>query len=400
MNILWVRDGRLLPVNAGGRIRSYHTIRELAGRHRVTILNSYQARQPDRDYEADLGEAFPGSRAMWIGWKVPRGVLARTRRQLTLAPVAARDASTREFRRAVHQAIASGEHDVAVCDFVEPAINFPRRLPIPCVLYEHNIEWRRKLDESRYAETAAIRWAYRLDGLRMRLFEARTVRRFDATVAVSEEDARALRALAPRADVIRVGTGVDLDLYRQQPFPAERPGLVVFTGLMGYIPNVDAVRWFCAEIWPRVMEAVPGARFRIVGQRPAPSVRALAGPNVEVTGEVDSVAPHLAEASVVVVPLRAGGGTRLKVFEALAVGRPVISTALGAAGLAVATEHGVVFAEDPVSFAEAVIRLLTHPAEAERLGRQGALFAATQTWSQVGEDFERVLEAVTQVHGS
>jgi glycosyltransferase involved in cell wall biosynthesis len=189
-----------------------------------------------------------------------------------------------------------------------------------------------------------------------------------------------------------VDTGVDTETFAPSPLPRSSSPLVVFTGHMSYAPNVEAMTWFVREIWPRITASVPSARFRIVGKYPTPAVRALASGSIEVTGRVESVVDHLREASVVVVPLLSGGGTRLKVFEAMACGRPVVSTRLGAAGLDVSDGDDIVFADDAASFSAAVVRLLRDEAEAGRLAAAGASTAARHSWASVTAEFERVLE--------
>lgn len=389
----------MIPLNAGGRIRSMFTLRELARRHDVQVLCSYRAASQDVDYEEKLNAEFLGARCVYNGAPWAWGGLPAAVRLLSRLPEAARQAMAPELASLVATELASGEFDVTVCDFLETAVNYPERLVTPSVLFEHNVEWELCRSQSDYARNWRQRMGLRVEARRVRAFEARAVGRFHHTVAVSKHDERLLRALGGHDRVTGVDTGVDTETYRPSPTPAGGRPMVVFTGHMEHLPNVDAVTWFCREIWPRVIDAVPAAQFFIVGRSPTASVAALASATVQVTGEVESVVGYLEQASVVVVPLRAGGGTRLKIYEAMAVGRPVVSTTLGAAGLEVDGGRDIVLADDAVSIATEVIALLTSPDRSASIGAEAARSAADHGWPEVAKQFERVLQAVVSEAG-
>jgi polysaccharide biosynthesis protein PslH len=168
----------------------------------------------------------------------------------------------------------------------------------------------------------------------------------------------------------------------------------VFVGAMDWEPNVDAAKYFCAEIWPLVLAKVPDAKFRIVGRNPDRRVQALAGSSVEVTGRVPSVVEHLRQAAVVVVPLRVGGGTRLKIYEAMAAGKAVVSTTVGAEGLDVHHGRDMILADSPIRFAESVVTLLSDADLRSRQGRAAAELAANYGWPCIARQFGDVLQGV------
>ncbi len=396
MRILWVRRGKLLPVVTGGRIRSVNTLRELARRHDVRVVSSYRASQPDRDYETSIEDTFPGSECHWIGWPKTWGGLKATLNNLSLRPAAVRDTRSAKVASSVRGHLESGSFDVAVCDFLDSAANFPTTLATPTVLFEHNVETDMRREQARCTPNLRDSTALRYDAWRLSRFEPRTVARFDHTIAVSNGDADRLLRMSGSDHVTPVRTGVDLDAYTASPLPDDPSPLLVYTALMSYQPNIDAMRWFCAESWPLIVAAVPAARFRIVGRNPAPEVLALRSESVDVTGEVESVAKHLRAASLAVVPLRAGSGTRLKIFEAMAAGRPVVSTSLGAVGLDVKDGHDIVLADDADGMASECIELLRSRSRAQRIGAAAARTAATHAWPEVAKDFECVLESVVQ----
>jgi len=223
------------------------------------------------------------------------------------------------------------------------------------------------------------------------------VRRFHHVIAVSENDAKLMEAWVDRSHLSVVPTGVDLRKFHPD---LNRPGvqpLVMFVGAMDWMPNVDAVDYFCREVWPNILQRVPTARFRVVGRNPNPLIQALASDNVEVTGMVPSVVEHLHEAAVVIVPLRVGGGTRLKIYEAMAMGRAVVSTTIGAEGLDVHDGRDIILADNPGKFADTVAELLDNDGLRGRYERAAAELAAKYDWPAVGERFG---EALQQLVGS
>jgi glycosyltransferase involved in cell wall biosynthesis len=164
---------------------------------------------------------------------------------------------------------------------------------------------------------------------------------------------------------------------------------------MAWEANIDGVDYFCREVWPAVRRAVPDARFRIVGRNPHPRVKRLASDSVEVTGTVPSVIEHLREAAVFVVPLRVGGGTRLKIFEAMAMGKATVSTTIGAEGLDVHHGRDIILADDPASFADSVIKFLLDTELRRRFERASAELAAQYDWPLVARKFEETLARVS-----
>jgi glycosyltransferase involved in cell wall biosynthesis len=283
-----------------------------------------------------------------------------------------------------------------VCDFLDAAVNFPGGLDISTILFQHNVEseiWRRRaLTES----SPARRLLYRLEFKKMLAYERSTVRKFHHVVAVSEHDRQLMGAWTDPSRITVVPTGVDLQQYRRAPSSGAVVPLVLFVGAMDWEPNIDAVEYFCREVWPSIQARIPAALFRIVGRNPVRRVQRLASISVEVTGSVPSVVDHLRDAAVVVVPLRVGGGTRLKIYEAMAAGKAVVSTSVGAEGLDVHHGHDIVLADGPEVFGGAVIELLQN-AELRRCYEEtAAAHAAKYDWATIGDRFGEVLETVAR----
>jgi glycosyltransferase involved in cell wall biosynthesis len=171
---------------------------------------------------------------------------------------------------------------------------------------------------------------------------------------------------------------------------------VLFVGAMDWEPNVDGMEYFCREIWPAVVAENPAARLRIVGRNPGERVQRLSAPSIEVTGRVPSVMEHLRQAAAVVVPLRIGGGTRLKIYEAMAAGKAVISTSIGAEGLDVRNGRDILLADTAEAFSSAILTLLRDSIRREQYERAAAATAAHFDWSVIGEKFGRTLEMVRE----
>jgi glycosyltransferase involved in cell wall biosynthesis len=190
-----------------------------------------------------------------------------------------------------------------------------------------------------------------------------------------------------------VPTGVDVSTYGALAATAEEPRLL-FLGSMDWEANVDAVDYFCRDIWPAILAAVPSARFSIVGRNPHPRVQRLASDTVTVTGAVPSVIEYLREAALLVVPHRVGGGTRLKIFEAMAAGKPVVSTSVGAEGLDVHDGRDILLADTPNQFADAVVGLLRDREWRRRVGEAARELAARYDWSVIAQQFEETVRKV------
>lgn len=396
LRILWVKADKILPAHSGGNIRSYHILRRLASRHEV-IFFSYYGGAPDAEYENELTRQFPGAVCLCTGKRRPNSLrrgLDYLRRLPMPAPYAVSRFKSVRVRERLKTWFDCRTIDVAVCDFLDAAVNFPSHLAIPTVLFQHNVEseiWRR---HALTKQNPAGRILYRVESTKMLSYEQSMVRKFHHVIAVSEHDRRLMGEWTDSARITVVPTGVDLLQYRPVPSSRASEPLVLFVGAMDWEPNVDAVEYFCREIWPSIQAQVPSARFRIVGRNPVRRVWRLASSAVEITGAVPSVVDHLRESTVVVVPLRVGGGTRLKIYEAMAAGKAVVSTSVGAEGLDVHHDQDIRLADDPGAFAGSVTMLLQDGDLRRRYERAGAALAAKYDWSAIGDKFGQVLETL------
>lgn len=376
MRILWLKTELLHPIDKGGRIRTYHTLRYLARRHHVVYLTLDDGSATDAEvaaaseYCAGLVR-IPHGRSRKFGL---RFWIELARNLFSPLPYFIERYRSKAMRDAIARIVEEEGIELVVCDFLNPVVNLPSALPCPTLLFQHNVEaeiWRRHAE---VAPDPLRRALFRSQWRRARRFERRACRGADLVVAVSERDRETLEREHGLEGVRVVETGVDLDYFRPAGERESRSGHIVFTGSMDWLPNVDGTRWFVSEILPRIRAAVSGATFAIVGRDPAPAVRQLAegDPGITVTGTVPDIRPWVEEAAVYVVPLRVGGGTRLKIYEAMALERPVVSTPVGMEGLPLRAGEELLVAEEPEAFAREVIDLLSRPERAAELGRRGA----------------------------
>jgi sugar transferase (PEP-CTERM/EpsH1 system associated) len=385
MNLLFLTPQLPYPPEHGGALRAYNLIRALAQHHHITLLSF--VRSP-----ADLEQAGPLRDYCQRIEVVPAPTRSPWRRALSafLSPepdLALRLVSA-EFQARLDALLREKHFDVIQIEEIMLAryglaLNV---VPRPRLVFDtYNAEY---VLQQRAFETDVRdprRWVGALYSFiqwrKLRAYEAHVCHYFDCTVVVSEADAAALRALDPALPLAVVPNGVDMALYADYVPGADDPALppnsLVFTGKMDFRPNVDAVLWFVESVLPLVKQQVPNVRFYVVGQSPLPRVQALAAnPAVVVTGRVPDVRPYIAGAAVYVVPLRIGGGSRLKILEALAMGRAVVSTSLGSEGYPLTAGRDLLIADEPGEFAQAVIELLHDPARRAELGRAGQRFAA------------------------
>jgi glycosyltransferase involved in cell wall biosynthesis len=398
LRILWVRVGGLWPLTSGGRVRTFHTVAELSRYHRVTLL----ATHGPEDDPAELRRLLPAcEEVVSVPWVQPkrgtgRFALALVRSWLSRDPVDLVKTRAPALRAETRARVRAGTADLYVADFLHSMPNLPTGSGVPVVLFEHNVE---HLIWKRLAEIDSKPWRralLELEWRKMRRREARACRQADLTIAVSEADRLVLSAAAPGARVCSVPTGVDTSYFSPDSH-RQLPTRLVFTGALEWYPNEDAMVYFVGTILPIIRREFPGVSLTIVGRKPSPRLRAAvdAAPGVTLAADVDDVRPYIGQAAVYVVPLRAGGGTRLKVFEALAMRVAVVSTAVGAEGLPVVPGEHYLRADEPEAFAAAVVELLHDPQRRESIARAGRrLVEEHYSWPHVVHEFAARCEEV------
>ncbi len=410
MNLLFLTPQLPHPPRQGTAIRNWGLIKSLAesARHAITLLTF-----------ADESESItPELRAACVHIETvlpPSRRAADRLRDLFLSPLPdlAQRLSSPAFAERLAWLLASQKFDAVFCEGLELA-PFLFRIPhsaFRIVFDAHNAETVLQRRAFENDARSPRRWLAALYSLvqsrRLARFEAGVCRRADHVTCVSAEDAAALRALAPTLQPVIVPNGIFVSEYGDPTPPRPAPSLqgregwreapggvrsLVFTGKMDYRPNVDAVTWFAAEIFPLVRRELPNVEFVIVGQKPTAAVmelRKLDG--IIVTGAVDDARPYIARATVYVAPLRMGGGTRFKLLEAMALRRAIVSTTIGAEGFAVQSGRELMIADSAHDFAQAAIALLCDGTKRGAMEEAGYAFVRKYDWERIVPEVERLI---------
>ncbi|MCX6628480.1 MAG: glycosyltransferase [Candidatus Solibacter sp.] len=394
MKTLWVNSNFMHPTTKGGQIRTLEMLRHLHRWHEihyVAIENPAQPEGPARAHEySHKSYPFPyhvpskSSLAFYV--ELVRGLFSPT-------PVAVERFNPPGMRTFLEDLIRKERFDCAVVDHLAPTNYFPD-LP-HAIFFQHNVEtviWRRHVE---HAADPLRRAYFKLQADRMYRYERRVSQASGHIVAVSQTDADEMRRLFGVTRVTEIPTGVNIEYFLPpKPCPAATTDLV-FVGSMDWLPNVDGVLFFVREILPLIRKERPSATLAIVGRTPPPQITQLAAgdPGILVTGTVADIRPYLWSSAVSIVPLRIGGGTRLKIYEAMAAQIPVVSTTIGAEGLSVHPPQDIRIGDTPEHFAAHCLELLASPAIRARVSQAAwQMVNATFSWEHIARCFEKIMD--------
>lgn len=391
MHVLFVTEFVPLPLNTGGRIRTFQILKQAARRHRVTVVTHGSSK------EAKSLMDKTGARVIEIpipkGEKIRRvfGALASIAYDRPFPVVGVHYDS--QLAKTLAQLVSTEKFELVHLDHLDAAVYAPFLKNLPMLLDEHNFETRLLKRTAQNTRNPILRWYLQVQAERLLHWEANICGKCSMVTSVSHEDAGEITNVSPNSRVNVVPNGVDTEFFRMKD-RAPRPGSLVFVGSMDWLANIDAIEWFVGEILP----LLPKAHLTIVGRNPPPKVMRLAdGKRVIVTGSVPDVRPFMAQAEVFIVPLRVGGGTRLKILEAFSMGVPVVSTTVGAEGLGVQNEQELLLGETPEALAKNIIRIQNSPDLARRLVEQALIASHRFSWDAVGNELEEAYaEAVSQ----
>jgi polysaccharide biosynthesis protein PslH len=406
LNILYVSPMPASPPRFGAQARVHGLMTQLAQRHDLTAVMLI-----DDEFDTDecrrAMQAYCREVVLVPKPKVRNGLAKRLLQLQSLASTRSferRQAAVPAMQQILDRVLRAERFDLVnlefsflgECDLRQgpPGERLPR-----LVVASHNIDYDLARQYARAGSSLARRLYAEVNWRKLRREELGTYRDADGVYLCSEGDQRRLLDQVPGARTAVIPNAADVDYYKPRSTdpPPDSP-TVVFFGLLSYVPNIDGVTHFLQDIWPRIAEAHPETRCKIIGGRPPPSLQALAGPRVELTGFVSDLRPHLAAAAAVVVPLRLGGGTRLKIVEAMAMGKAIVSTTLGAEGIEAVPGRDLLVADQPAAFAEAVNRLLAEPGLATRIGRSARQLAVERySWSEAARALESFYRRVLEV---
>ncbi|HKV25982.1 MAG TPA: glycosyltransferase family 4 protein [Candidatus Acidoferrum sp.] len=399
MRLLWVKSGGLVPPDTGGKIRSLNLLRELARRHDVSLFTFYGAQSDDTHQELEqfLSKVY----CVPIGLPAKRGAgeaFGYARNLLSLQPYSVAKYCKPSVAKGLLEVLRREKFDAIICDFLFSSGVIPWDWPCPKILFTHNVEeqiWRRHFAVTRNLVWKAVCWR---EYKTLSFAERRYLGLADHVLTVSDKDLEYFSAYVPREKMTVIPTGVDTG-YFQPAIGSSDSHTMVFTGSMDWMPNEDAIFYFAERILPLIRKELPQAQLRVVGRRPSDRLQSLAreSSGLVVTGEVPDIRPHVLDSSVYVVPLRIGGGTRIKIFEAMAMGKAVVSTRIGAEGLPVTDGENIVLADEPQDFADAILRLFRdEPARDQTGAAARKLVEEHYSWRTVVRVFDEVLERIAQ----
>jgi polysaccharide biosynthesis protein PslH len=391
--LLFVSPRFLFPMDQGGKIRTGNILRSMkGGAFDVTLASPAPA--DHARFSADTAAA--SDRFVWWAERGP----SRLRRAMALAsrlPVAAATDQSAAGRQVVRQALIA-RPDVVVVDFPHADVLMPERIEAASVMFTHNVE-AEIFERHATRATGIWRLVWADQSRKMARLEQKGLARYDTVLAVSERDRDMLAKRYNLSAVEAIETGVDLDFFATNPAeaapdPGTDGGVIVFTATMSWAANVDGIHFLLDEVFPLLLHARPGIKAVIIGRNP-PAVLAEKirerGLNVVLTGFVDDIRPYVAAANVYVIPLFVGSGTRIKAFEAMAMGRPVVSTTLGVEGLDVTDGENYLCADDAAAFARCILALMDDAAMRARLaGAARQLMEDRFSWSRVARQFEAI----------
>ena len=365
--LLFISPRFLFPADTGGAIRTTEILRGMrGGAFRIRLLSPASGDEPQR-FAAQLAEIADD----WECWPTaPKRSTASLHRLPLLTsrlPVPIASDASREGSRMVAAALARKPR-VVVFDFLHSVVLAPDKLDVPAVLFTHNVEaeiFERNLGYARHF-WGKLLWRNQLQ--KMRRFERAALQRFNRVVAVSARDAERFALDYGRNGIDVIPTGVNLEQFKYEaPTANDR---VVFTGSMDWLANIDAISWFRDEVWPKIVAGQRSASMTVVGRNPPKELTRAAPANWKFTGRVDDIRPLVNGSAAFVIPMRIGGGTRIKAFEAMAMGVPVVSTGVGIEGLDVQPGQHFLRADSARDFADAVLSLLELPELGRNLSEQ------------------------------
>lgn len=386
------------PPDKGDRIRSYNLLRYLAGRADVWLGSvadepwTAETEQVIRSLTVDSCLSPVG-----VARKIYGGFSLLSGRSLTEGWF-----YSRNLGDWVDQLVANQRIDVVVsfCSGMLCYADRPALRELPLIVDLVDVDSEKWLQYAR-GSTGPKSWLYRLEGVRLRKVEQQLAERAKAVTLVSREEADLYRQIAPAAKTFAVGNGVDYSYFRRPAEHARQPQTAVFLGALDYLPNVEGIRWFCAEVWPTVRSRYPAAELRIVGRRPTPAVEELANlPGVAVHADVPDVRPYLFDATVAIAPLVVARGVQNKVLEAMACETPVIATPAALEGISAVTGRDALSADSVTGWCDRMAEVFDDAALCERLTRAGREHVENSfEWNARLAPFGQLLEQIVTANG-
>ena len=394
MKILWVNPHFLHPATQGGQIRTLEMLRHLHRWHEIHYVALENRATPESLAQSVeyCTKAYPIPHTLPPQGKA-RFALEALGNLIDSLPLAITRYRSEGMRSEVMRLLMNGNFDRLVCDFLFTAPNIPALSQ--ALLFEHKIEttvWDQHLENAHSATAKAF---FRIQRNRMARLEGEACRRSAHVVAVSEQDARRFRTLFKAPRVSEVPTGVDVPAFTRPTTPVEHKTDLVFVGSMDWLPNIDGCNYFVREILPLIRQKRPDCTVGLVGRAPGSGILEMgrADSKVFVSGTVTDIRPYIWGSTVSIVPSRIFGGTRLKIFEAMAAKTPVVSTSIGAEGLNVQHGRHLYLADTPEEFAQRCLELLDSERRREQMAQEAFEMVSNEfSWEHAARVFEATLQ--------
>lgn len=401
LKVLFLSQRFPFPMDTGGKIRTAKMLEQLNNVFDITLVSNLESPKDDQYLEqvkslcADF-HAVPWKEATK---RTVKFYVRLFRSLFSRYPFTVINDYSAEMEAVLLRLTKKKRFDLLICDYLQPSLNFKRLNGAPTLLFEHNIE---SMIPRRHFETACnpiTKFFWWLQWRRMERYEMEACHEFTGTVTVSETDKEGLKEFGFE-NVFAIPTGVDTEYFSPREDRIKENSLV-FTGSMDWLPNEDAIQFFVRDILPRIKHKVPDITLTVVGRNPSRRLlnEIKAHPEVTITGRVDDVRPYMSSHTLYIIPLRIGGGTRIKAYEAMAMGRAIISTQVGVEGLPVRHGEELIIADEPEEFASAILQLLEDAVARAKLERNArSLVQRHFGWKAVGESFADVCRRVVQLN--
>ncbi|HKJ33507.1 MAG TPA: glycosyltransferase family 4 protein [Balneolales bacterium] len=396
MKILNIMPYSPFPLFYGGALRNYYLLKNMVEKHQVTLV-TFGGPSEDLVLVQNLGDHLDEIRV------VPKGIIRRNHRLGQIYALWTShshdylEANCDHMQRQLDKLLSREKYDIIQTEFSFMG-NYDLPSDAPKILDEHNVEYDIYHQMYQYNRSAVRRMYYHVEYSRMKKEELEICRKHDVILVTSNSDKNKLDHDLPEVPKYVLTNGVDTNYFHPLPTIPE-PNSIVFTGMMGYEPNSDAMIFFIDDILPIIKKAIPDVKLFIVGKRPTMKLKTRASDHIFVTGLVDDVRPYIWRSDVYVVPLRIGGGTRLKVLEALAMKKPVVTTSIACDGLDVKDNDTVRIADDPKEFAELVIQILKNQNYSDQIINRGyELVHEYYDWKVIGETLDQLYETILKKH--
>ncbi|NHN36707.1 glycosyltransferase [Pseudomaricurvus alcaniphilus] len=398
MKILFLSQRFVLPMDTGGKIRTGNILRELNKLAQVTVISNVESPKDDPylDEMQALCHRFipvPWKEAERYSLKFYASVLMK---KFSRYPVSVLNDYSRALENALLSELELHDYDLLICDFLQSSLNVRQVSGIPTLLFQHNVEAQITQRHLERASNPVARLFWSIQHKRMLRHEKAMCRWFDGVIAVSDSDKSIMENWYGATHVYTIPTGVDVDFFKPLPDVVQEQRLV-FTGSLDWLPNEDALVHFIESIFPEIKATFQDVKLLVVGRKPPPRLERLVNgrADIELTGWVDDTRPYIAGSAVYIVPIRIGGGTRMKIYEALAMGKALVSTTIGAEGLPLVDGEHFLNADEDGDFAKAVIGLLQDESRRLALGDNARNYVVEHFgWSKVAQTFLDVCQTV------